>query len=89
MLLNWLRRHAVRRQSLGTILGNPAKDLVEISDRLNRRTTISLVTTRRQPKPMRSSASSVRFQEFAVRIGATATNLGHLCIGQAHVAAYA
>jgi hypothetical protein len=66
----------------GTILGNPAKDVFEISNRL--------IVEDEFHWPLRTQPSDAfqRFsvgQQFAVRIGSAAANLGHLCVGQAHV----
>ena len=73
-------------RSRGTILGNPAKDVFEIGNRLIVEDEFHWLL-RAQP-----SDAFERFgvrQEFAVRIGATATNLGHLCIGQTACSRYA
>ena len=78
MLLNSC--HSPR--SRGTILGNPAKDVFEIGNRLIVEDEFHWLL-RAQP-----SDAFQRFgvrQEFAVGIGATATNLGHLGISQTHV----
>jgi hypothetical protein len=71
-----------RSRGHGIILGNPAKDVFEIGNRLIVEDEFHWLL-RAQPSDA-FQGFGVR-QKFAVRIGATAANLGHLRIGQAHV----